>query len=220
MMTADSQDISGYYTRRASEYDRIYDKPERQDDLSTLRAMVAEHLAGHHVLEVACGTGYWTEPISRTAVSVIVTDINEEVLERARVRPYRKDNVRFLKTDAFSLAEVHGHFSAAFMGFFWSHIPVNSVKDFLATLHGKLSASALVVVIDNVYVEGSNTPISRRDWEGNTYQRRTLEDGSIYEVIKNFPGEQELCGQIRGRAVDVRFTALEYYWCLTYRVSG
>jgi hypothetical protein len=33
----------------------------------------------------------------------------------------------------------------------------------------------------------SNTPISRRDADGNTYQRRTLDDGSVHEVLKNFP---------------------------------
>ena len=34
-------DLKTYYARRASEYERIYIKPERQDDLATLRRYVA-----------------------------------------------------------------------------------------------------------------------------------------------------------------------------------
>ena len=37
-----------------------------------------------------------------------------------------------------------------------------------------------MVFIDNRYVEGSSTPISARDDEGDTYQDRTLEDGARF----------------------------------------
>ena len=40
--------------------------------------------AGAKVFEVACGTGYWTEVLARSAASVFATDINDEVLAVAR----------------------------------------------------------------------------------------------------------------------------------------
>jgi len=43
--------------------------------------------------------------------------------------------------------------------------------------------------MDNRYVDGSSTPISERDADGNTYQRRRLADGSDNRVLKNFPTE-------------------------------
>jgi ubiquinone/menaquinone biosynthesis C-methylase UbiE len=49
-----------YYAARAPEYDSIYAKPERQADLRLIEAWLAEQCAGKQVLEVACGTGYWT----------------------------------------------------------------------------------------------------------------------------------------------------------------
>ena len=52
--------MAGYYASRAQEYERIYHKPERQDDLGTLRAFLERAFAGKHVLELACGTGYWS----------------------------------------------------------------------------------------------------------------------------------------------------------------
>lgn len=50
--------LAGYYAARAAEYERIYDKPERQAELQRLRALIPAYLAGRSVLEIACGTGY------------------------------------------------------------------------------------------------------------------------------------------------------------------
>jgi ubiquinone/menaquinone biosynthesis C-methylase UbiE len=70
-----------YYSKRAREYERVYQKPERQADLGWLRATLRRELAGHRVLELACGTGYWTDAIAGTAASIHATDASTEVLE-------------------------------------------------------------------------------------------------------------------------------------------
>src|SRR3954468_6957863 len=67
-----------YYARRAKEYERIYHKPERQEDLAKLKELLPRTFARERVLEIACGTGYWTEVLAGTASSVTATDINEE----------------------------------------------------------------------------------------------------------------------------------------------
>jgi protein-L-isoaspartate O-methyltransferase len=65
-----------YYRRRAAEYDRVYDKLERQEDLESLRTQVASLLAGRRVLEVAAGTGWWTAVYADGAARVVATDVN------------------------------------------------------------------------------------------------------------------------------------------------
>ena len=72
--------LKEYYAARAGEYEQIYELPERQEDIARLRGMLQALLSGHDVLEVACGTGYWTLPISVTARSILATDVGEEVL--------------------------------------------------------------------------------------------------------------------------------------------
>ncbi len=65
-MTDDAR-LVDYYAKRASEYERIYEKPERQNDLEILRNLFRKTLAGRNVLEIACGTGYWTQVVAQTA---------------------------------------------------------------------------------------------------------------------------------------------------------
>jgi demethylmenaquinone methyltransferase/2-methoxy-6-polyprenyl-1,4-benzoquinol methylase len=150
----------------------------------------------------------------------LATDIGEQVLELARAKHYAEGKVRFTKMDGFIMEGIPRAFTAAFAGFWWSHIPASRIRPFLSTLHARLEPDALVVLVDNNYVEGSSTRISRLDADGNTYQRRTLADGTTYEVMKNFPSEARLRDAVRRYAWDIDYTALRYYWCLTYRVRS
>ena len=211
-----ARNLPDYYARRAGEYEKIFAKPERQPDLACLRTLLPGVVAGRDVLEVACGTGYWTPLISGSARSILATDINEEVLEIARHKTYPNHNAAFQIADAYTLANVTDRFSAGFAGFWWSHIPKQRLSHFLDCFHSKLCPGALVVFLDNNYVEGSSTPIARRDSDGNTFQKRKLEDGAEFEVLKNFPPETELYASVNSRADDVEVTQFKYYWCLRY----
>lgn len=209
-----------YYAARAGEYEDIYRRPERQEDLRWLEGHLSHAFAGLDVLEVACGTGYWTQFIARSARSIHATDVNPEVLELARKKEYGSCEVEFAVADAFAADPPHRHWNGAFHGFWWSHLAVEKNAAFLRALHSKCLPGAKVVMIDNRFVPGSSTPISRTDRAGNTYQRRFLKDGSEHEVRKNFPAEHELRALLResGRHVEVRL--LPYYWLATYEVGG
>ena len=78
--------MQSYYAARAGEYDRIYEKPERQSDLRQIEQWLPPLLSDARVLEVACGTGYWTQFIARTASAVVAIDSAPETLEIARQR--------------------------------------------------------------------------------------------------------------------------------------
>jgi SAM-dependent methyltransferase len=214
------RDLREYYARRASEYERVYAKPERQGDLARLTTLVRDALCGHDVLEVACGTGYWTRVIAQVAHSVVATDSTPETIAVAQAKEYPRGLVRFEVADAFALGNVGGPFTAGFAGFWWSHVPRERLAVFLESLHRAVGPRGLIVVADNLYVEGSNSPIMRRDDDGNTYQHRTLDSGQQFEVLKNFPTEAELREVLQGHARDVSVTSFTNYWCMTYRVAG
>jgi ubiquinone/menaquinone biosynthesis C-methylase UbiE len=211
-------DMLDYYGRRAAEYERIYQKPERQEDLKHLHRMVPAFFKGANVLEVACGTGYWTEAIAHSVRSIRATDFSPEVLDVARHKAYPAGRVIFEVANGFNLSPVKGRFDAGFAGFWWSHVPRDDQQAFLEGFHACLEPGSRVLLLDNRFVEGSSTPISRTDDRGNTYQVRTLDDGSTHEVLKNFPSLEELHAAVDRAAVDVAVTELPYFWYLTYRL--
>jgi SAM-dependent methyltransferase len=212
-------DMITYYRQRAGEYERIYAKPERQGDLARLRAIVEAAFSGHHVLELSCGTGYWTEAIASEAMSVVACDVSLEMLEIARSKDWGSARVEFVEADSYALPDFGWRHSAAFAGFWWSHIPRRRIEGFLAGLHARLKRGAKVMFIDNRYVEGSSTPISRVDKDGDCFQQRRLENGSIHEVLKNFPSKEELLCTVAGVTSSAVVTLTDYFWVLTYDAS-
>jgi ubiquinone/menaquinone biosynthesis C-methylase UbiE len=213
------ENLLAYYGQRAQEYEEIYQKPERRVDLDQIRHWIREALAGHRILEVACGTGYWTEVVAPAAAAVTATDASAEVLEIARRKPYPSGRVQFSLADAYSLEQVEGSFSAGFAAFWCSHVPRERLRTFLAGFHRRLGPRAVVVLIDNRHVEGSSTAVSRVDESGNTYQQRRLKDGTVHEVLKNFPSRAELASALAPAATELTITELTYYWMARYRVA-
>ncbi|MEN9544646.1 MAG: hypothetical protein RLZZ598_1479 [Pseudomonadota bacterium] len=213
------EDMATYYAQRATYYERVYLKPERQADLRAIAAWLPSQFAGRRVLEVACGTGWWTPHGARDASSWLATDLNPETLSVAR-RKTLPGSVEFAQVDAYAFTEIKGHhFDAAFAGCWWSHVPLARLPGWLETLHARLEPGARVVMLDNSFVQTSSTPLTRRDTDGNTYQRRTLDDGSVHEVLKNFPSPEEAFAVLGPRARNAEWVPHEHYWVLVYELS-
>lgn len=214
-----NDDLVGYYAQRATEYDHVYAKPERQSDIRQLRQLFSTLFSGRDVLEVSCGTGYWTEVMAPGARSVTACDINEAVLAIARAKDWSASQVEFRRADSYALPDFGRTFSGGFSGFWWSHIPKERLISLLVGFHASLAKGALVAFVDNRYVEGSSTTICRTDSGGNTFQSRRLADGSVHEVLKNFPSKGEIEAALGGMAASVNIRFLEYYWLVSYRVE-
>lgn len=212
-----STNMVDYYQQRAPYYDAFYEAPERQADLERLRALIPPLFTDREVLEVAAGTGHWTELISATANRVCATDYNTAPLELAAQRNYPKGNVEFHQTDAFALSEIPGNFTGAFAGFWWSHMLLNSIDGFLEQLCSRLRPGSPVAFVDNRYVEGNSSPIIRADADGNTYQHRKLRDGRVHEVLKNFPHREDLLQAVGPYGVETSVVELNYFWMVTFK---
>lgn len=207
-----------FYAKSASNHDRVYDKPERQHDLAAMRTQVAQALRGHVVLELACGTGYWTAIIAASADSVVATDINPEMIEMAKLRALPADKVQFRVADAYALPDDIGSYTAVFIGFWWSHVKREQQEKFLAQLRSKVG-DILLVLLDDVYVEGSSDTVARTDLEGNTYQIRRAPDGERYEIPKTYPSDSALRKKLASSVREIRIVRLAYYWMLTCRLK-
>lgn len=208
--------LAAYYAKRAAEYESIYAKPERHADLAALRARIGKIFAKKSVLELACGTGYWTEVIADRAQQVTALDANDEVLTIARTKRYPAGRVEFLSGNCYQLPDFGRKHDALFAGFWWSHVPLEKLDGFLKEISSKIKPGALIAFLDNRYVEGSSTPVARTDAAGNGYQLRKLDDGSTHEVLKNFPSESELIRRVSRHGWGAHVDLLPHYWMLTW----
>lgn len=216
-MSQSAAEMHTYYAARAPYYDDVYLKPERQQDIAFLAAHLKSVFAGRQVLEVACGTGYWTQHIAATAHRVLATDGLAEPLAFARIRPANAQ-VLFEVADAYTLPPSLGVFDAAFAGLWFSHVPRARRSEFFRALHARLQPGATVVLLDNSTVQLIDHPLAETDPEGNTYQRRVLRDGSTHRVLKNFPSESELFAHLKPLVCGFGFRMLQNFWLLEYRL--
>lgn len=206
-----NHDLAAYYAERAQEYELVYHKPERQQDLLRMTGILQDLFRNRHVLELACGTGWWTQHLAITASSILATDINEPVLEIARTKTYPPDKVLFQRDDIYQ-STIDRQFDALFAGFFWSHVPLEQLDAFLTRCFQWVRPGGLLVFADNLFIPNSNTPVDSTDEAGNTFQLRRLQDGSSHRVLKNFPEPSFVVSKLQQNKARAAFFPLDYYW--------
>ena len=180
-----------YYRRRADEYDAT-----AYGDLVAARARIARLVAqmrpAGNVLEIACGTGLWTEALAKTADTVTAVDAAPEALEIARAR-VSAANVSFEVADLFAW-HPDRRFDVIFFSAWLSHVPNTRFEQFWELLQGLLAIDGRVLFIDEhiderpkeAYVAGEDEIVERR-----------LNDGSTFRVVKNFVDPKQLEARLR-----------------------
>jgi hypothetical protein len=67
MLKTNNSELAAYYAKRAGILEEVYQREECQDDLADMQYRLGEVLADHRVLELACGTGFWTQQYADAA---------------------------------------------------------------------------------------------------------------------------------------------------------
>ncbi|NET31701.1 MAG: methyltransferase domain-containing protein [Cyanothece sp. SIO1E1] len=203
-----------YYKLRAKEYEAIYQKPERQHDLSRIREYLSQQFKDQEILEIACGTGYWTQILATSAHKILATDINSEVLDIAKHKSYTPAKVKFQVQDLFRLREPKYLHGGLFGGFILSHISRSQWQQFFTLCLSQIQKGSTMIFLDNRYVAGSSTPISKTDQDHNTYQIRRLRSGEVFEIMKNFPTESDIKQCLAQSIEDWEWKTWKHYWLL------
>ncbi|KKL68522.1 hypothetical protein LCGC14_2124130 [marine sediment metagenome] len=215
-----ADDVARYYAARAGVYDETagYTTPEAEQLRVPIKARYREMFAGHTVLEIACGTGYWTPTVAEVANSVLAVDINPSLISQAKDRCKHFPNVKFQIADAYTLDGVPTGFSAAFGIWWWSHVPLERLMAFLTSLHSKMLPGAFVLFVDQLPYDGH---VRRQDPGGSTLEQRSLPDGRSFEIVKNFPSKEDIHNALTGVADNVQYVERpdEKSWNVTYNTA-
>jgi SAM-dependent methyltransferase len=218
--TRQDQVLSEYYERRAPLMDRHYaDSPpgwvlEMVADLQTT-------LRGRRVLEIACGTGYWTRFASEAAEYILGIDTAPTMLALAQQRGLSPQKAGFCAGDAYALDSVPGVFNAGLAMQWFSHVPRARHASFLNSLHKRIGVGAAVFLGDNQFQDSwadADKPYAKPG-EPDTYELRALPDGSHYEIVKNYFSADDLHSILAPHATDLTIHMGTYWWWLHYTAA-
>lgn len=187
-----SDDMVKYYRDRAKEYEEIYEWRDlyRQEEQDLMEKTLKDVFKDRRVLDIGCGTGYWTQRISDTAENIVGIDINETVLEIARRKEYGcPTEYSFMNAYDMDFSE---KFTGTLATFMLSHVPREDISSWLEHVHRFLEPGAMVFIADNTYIEGIGGRLEIKPDDPNTYKLRTLNDGTQHLIIKNYFTTEEL----------------------------
>jgi hypothetical protein len=117
------------------------------------------------------------------------------------------------------LPEGAGGYSAVVAEFCWSRLKREEQDGFLAKLRKAAGKDALLVLLDDVYVEGTSNPVARTDAQGTTYEVVAAPDGTRVELPKTYPTDSALRKRLANAAKEIRIARWEYFWVLTCRLK-
>lgn len=212
--------IEEYYNRRAPEFDQMYGReiPELRAAYDQIARELSTVFAGRRVLEVACGTGHWTQFAARTAEHITATDVAPNMLSLARAKGMPPSRIEFRQHNAYDLDSIPGEFDAGLANFWISHVPKSRLNDFLTGFHARIGSGAVVFMADNVFVPELGGDFEPGKAGADSHRVRTLSDGSTWRVVKNYYDIQQLLDMFEPVGRDLRIQIGRALWWLHYFV--
>ncbi len=191
-----------YYDRRAGEYDEWYrgegrfaarDRPGWAHEVDTVAALLGS-LPCATTLDVACGTGYLSRHLHGPVVGV---DRSAAMVAIARARIGCA-----AVADALELPIADGGVERVFTGHFYGHLPNAERETFVKEAR---RVGAELVVVDSAM---------HPEQPAESWQQRTLNDGSSHWIWKRFLRPGELAAEIGGEPIfsGAWFVAARVRW--------
>ena len=209
-----SKSIVDYYRARAPEYEQIYyrDVPQRRKEIDDRCEYVSRIAQGRTVLDLACGTGYWTKVAAETAKEVVASDIAPEMIRQAKTKNYNCP-VEFVVSDLYHLPFRPKSFDFIMLGFWFSHEPKQNYSVLFDSITVPLKVGGRIWMIDNnPPAEGTQVDSTEVDEHGNNLKVRRLENGNEYVILKNYFSKEELEKVLTERFRIIDFVYQKYYW--------
>jgi len=201
-----------YYRARAPEYDDWYHRRGRYSrppetrrvwaaGVAELEAAVDAFAPTGQVLELAAGTGLWTQRLVRTATAVTAVDASPEVLELNRSKAAGVGApVEYVLADLFAWQPPR-RYDVVFFGFWLTHVPPERFDAFWDLVDRALVPDGRVFLVDDGPRPdpGDEAGVSRRE----------LADGRTFDIVKVYWSPEDLRERLAplGWSADLRVAA-------------
>jgi SAM-dependent methyltransferase len=158
------------------------------------------------VLDLACGTGIWSERLLPFASQFTALDGSSEMLAINAAR-LRSSKVRYIEADVFEW-QTSEQFDTVFFGFWLSHLPPERFVAFWQFVRSCLAPGGRVFFVDSRRDQASTAVDHRLPEPDATVLRRRLNDGREFQIYKVFFNPADLTARLRelGWHFDIRKT--------------
>jgi ubiquinone/menaquinone biosynthesis C-methylase UbiE len=214
-------EMKEYYCKRATEYDEWWYRQGRYDrgpdvkvrwfeEANQISTTLEQFKIEGDILELAAGTGIWTEKLLRSAGTITVIDSSQEMIEINRSK-VASNKVSYILADIFTWTPDRKYDAVCFS--FWiSHVPLERLQQFLNTVAAALKEKGKIFFVDS-RPEPSGSAIDHQlPNEGVETMKRRLNDGSEYEIVKNYFNKSNLTGQFAAAGIEMDIRETETFF--------
>lgn len=207
-----------YYRARAAEYDEWFYRQGRYNrspesnaqwfaEVAVAYAALDDLALRGDIVELAPGTGIWTERLLSGATTLTAIDAAPEMiaLNQAKVGAGR---VRYQLADLFTWRPDR-EYDGLCCAFWLSHVPRALLDGFLGVIASALRPGGKLFFIDSRPEPVGTSADQMLPLAGSETMTRRLNDGREFEIVKNFYEPAALAARFAaaGLLIDVRETA-------------
>jgi demethylmenaquinone methyltransferase/2-methoxy-6-polyprenyl-1,4-benzoquinol methylase len=212
------QEQIAYYKARAKEYDEWFYRIGRYDrgleinqrwfdEVAALKNVVQQVGTVESILELACGTGIWTQELLKIGKQITALDASQEMIEINRQKLNKALNVEYRQLDLFSW-QPDKQYDLVFFSFWLSHVPPAKVDEFLSKVYNSVLPGGKVLLIDSYFEITSSAKDHPLQDKNEIYQRRKLNDEREFQIFKIYYQPDVLLNKLTqaGFQAEVRLT--------------
>ena len=211
-----------YYQARASEYDEWFLRQGRYNrgpelnaqwfqEVEVVRQALDRFKPTGHILELACGTGLWTQHLLGYAQQITAVDAAPEVLQLNQQRLQASSRVRYVQADIFTWQHPE-KFEVIFFSFWLSHVPHSHFESFWRMVAQALQPGGRVFFIDSRYEPTSTAQDHRLAAPQADTLTRRLNDGREFKIVKIFYERAPLAQRLREMGWQIRVEETPHYF--------
>jgi len=206
-----------YYRARAKEYDESVLQsgsnanpgiPGAEAEWQHIVEAVHALHPVERTLELACGTGLWTQELLPISRSILALDGAPEMLAVNRAK-LNSSKVSYQQADLFTWQPAESY-DLVFAAFWLSHVPPALLPAHLKQVARAVGPGGRVVLVD----EPAGGAQLSGPVEGEGQQTRALHDGSQYRIIKVYHDPHALAVSFEKHGIVSEIWAGEYFFYL------
>jgi len=210
-----------YYRARAGEYDEWFYRLGRYDHGDALnqqwfdeakQVMESLHQISmvDNALELACGTGIWTEQLLKISKHITALDASPEVMAINRQK-LKAEKVDYQQADLFQWQPDHAYDLVLF-GFWLSHVPPERLDAFLTAVSSAVKPGGKLFIVDSLPA-GTSSALNHQPYESESIRHvRKLNDGREFTIYKVFYEPAALREKLAAFGFDADVRATDNYF--------